>query len=78
MTDSIKIGDYIKARFWRGEAIWAKVTSIAGGSVDAVLANEPASPSERPDGWRNPLTLGSPVSCGIDDVLDWMRDDRND
>lgn len=69
----IKPGDFVKARFWRGEAIWAKVTAISDGSIDALLANEPAPSHLRPDGYENPLKEGSAVSCGIDEVLDHIR-----
>lgn len=58
------VGDFIKARFWPGETIWAQVTAINGGAVDAVLANDPAA---------SDLAIGAVVSCGADEVIE-VRD----
>lgn len=58
------IGDYVKARFWPGERIWARIINLDGEVIHATIANEPASSLHR---------LGDPVSCSADEVLEHMK-----
>lgn len=64
MTPDIQPGDLVKARFWRGERVWATVEAVNDGSLDARLANEPV------DAGLLNLKWGDPVSCGLDEVLE--------
>lgn len=69
----LAVGQYVKARFWPGEAIWAQITAINDGAIDAVLANTPASAEWRPKEfahYTSQLKFGDPVSCGIDEVIE--------
>lgn len=63
MTHEIEPGDFVKARFWPGETIWAEVTAIHGRALDGRLANLSITG----------LPPGSAVSCGTDEVIEHMK-----
>lgn len=73
LNERLRVGDYIKARFWPGETIWAKVVAINGSAIDATLVNHPAPAGARPPEfahYTSKLEYGDPVSCSIDEVID--------
>jgi hypothetical protein len=74
----IRVGDYVKARFWPGERIWAQVCSICDGSVDAILDNDPAPAEYLPPEVRHMASkhkAGDFVSCGMDEIIEAARPD---
>ena len=64
MNMTINEGDFIKCRFWPGERIWARVTSIEGDSVMATLENNSAVTDSQ---------YGDVVTCLASDILETME-----